>query len=670
MDLASLKKYKAKFGKENDQNIFEHNQDLFNILNQIKPIYDINDGLYKDIEKCCFYHDTGKVTNEYQNDGGTNNRRKVRHEILSASYKDLTKKQRIAILLHHKGIKKISQRFTENKEDYYKFKNEFEEKLGIETVDLIHTLRKIRYPDSCDMLKDLDLILLKGYLQLCDHTASAGVKQIDKNLNTYEKFQFPSYNSIQKKIREDGKKRDIIIQAMTGLGKSATSMFWSDNVQNLDKSRRIYYILPFTASINSMYKEFKSKGISTGMLHSKAEYFLSKELEDIKNVKNTYSLFKKSIKQVTVCTIFQIVKVFFGSKNFEMLLSQLKNSIFIIDEIHCFQIKELVMILETLKYLKKNFDINVCVMSASIPTCLLNFIKEQLDIEEDCLITADKEDLIIRHKLQYYNAEIIDCLDKIKRDLNNGKQVLICVNSVQLSQKLYDIFQNMYDVKLIHGKFNARDREEIEKDLKGCQLLIGTQSIEVSLNISYDVMYTEVAPLDALLQRFGRVNRKGEKGIAEIHIFKDTSNVYDQGIIERTIKSLEKIIQNDDSQILEEKVNYYLDKVYTEFDIDEYKSTASIFNEIIDDIRCGVYDKNNNELESNFGVTVLPISLKIEYMEYLEQKKYLEANSLLVNVTRKTKDMYFDEKLNAVICNYKYTKEKGLEMYNFDDGLQ
>ncbi|WP_417281332.1 hypothetical protein, partial [Clostridioides difficile] len=41
-------------------------------------------------------------------------------------------------------------------------------------------------------------------------------------------------------------------------------------------------------------------------------------------------------------------------------------------------------------------------------------------------------------------------------------------------------------------------------------LLIGTQSIEVSLDISYDVPHTELAPLDSLLHRFGRVNRRGD----------------------------------------------------------------------------------------------------------------------------------------------------------------
>ena len=42
---------------------------------------------------------------------------------------------------------------------------------------------------------------------------------------------------------------------------------------------------------------------------------------------------------------------------------------------------------------------------------------------------------------------------------------------------------------------------------KAC-IVVATQVVEVSLDISFDLMITETAPLDALIQRFGRVNRK------------------------------------------------------------------------------------------------------------------------------------------------------------------
>jgi CRISPR-associated endonuclease/helicase Cas3 len=73
---------------------------------------------------------------------------------------------------------------------------------------------------------------------------------------------------------------------------------------------------------------------------------------------------------------------------------------------------------------------------------------------------------------------------------------------------------------LLHSRFKRGDRakrerrltEEFDKDTTpGPCLVVSTQVVEVSLDISFDRMVTEAAPLDALIQRFGRVNRRRTK---------------------------------------------------------------------------------------------------------------------------------------------------------------
>ena len=67
---------------------------------------------------------------------------------------------------------------------------------------------------------------------------------------------------------------------------------------------------------------------------------------------------------------------------------------------------------------------------------------------------------------------------------------------------------------LIHSRFKRGRRAELEQKLKehfntmseAC-IVVSTQVVEVSLDISFDVMITECAPIDAMIQRFGRINR-------------------------------------------------------------------------------------------------------------------------------------------------------------------
>ena len=655
-----LKKYKAKL---DEISIYEHNKGLEVIINQIIDIYNISKDTESKLKRVAKYHDVGKVVASFQ-DNIDSTKRTVRHEILSASIRGLTTEERLAIITHHKSIEVIAGALGN---EYYESEMlELSKKLDIEVEDIRPFIKSIARSRNKDIY-NLDNILLKGYLQYADHLASAGVEHIDIGLNSINEFTLPSgavYNSIQNQVMALKNNEDILIMAMTGLGKTATSLYWSDNVQNANNSKRIYYILPYTASINELYKNFKEKDISVSMLHSKAQYFLNKISDEDEDIKNLYQIYKKSVKQVNICTIFQLVKAMFSCKRFEMLLAQLKNSIFIIDEIHCFDVRQLCYILEFLAWLKKNLDINICIMSASIPTCLQQLIQEKLNI--NTVIKADTRDLITRHKLFRRNKNILDDIDKIEEDLKKGKQVLVCVNSVNLAQQLYRILIK-YSPKLIHGRFNTRDREKAEQGIKNQYLLIGTQSIEVSLDISYDVLYTEIAPLDSLLQRFGRVNRKGEKKLlGEIYIYDDTSNIYDEGIIRRTDLVIDEINKNDDSIVDESKVQYYLDKVYLEIDMETYNKHKKALDSIINNMRLGVVNKSASEdMFNNDSISVLPHSLLDEYKKYINNREYLEASSLLVSISVKrytfNRDMFYkDEEYDIYVTMYEYNSELGL----------
>lgn len=653
MDITKLKQYSAK---SDGTTIYEHSNDLINILGQLRIIHDISD--IKSLEKCAMLHDIGKCIDDFQNNIESTYR-KLRHEYLSASYSELTTNERLAILLHHKNLEYFKSAI--HSEYYNPFLQEMREKLDTEFCNIeqfVGDMNKIK--KSKKILHDKELMLKLGYLKLSDHIASANIKVIDKGFSAKDTFNFKEYKSIQEEVLAIKTIEDIIIQAPTGCGKTETSLLWSDKLQNEDKSRRVFYLLPYTASINSLYKRLKSKDISVGVLHSKVRSLLLRE-EDIDDIEEEIQLFQKNTKQITICTIYQILKVVFSAKNWEMMLAQFKNSIFIVDEVHSFAIENFALLMETLRWLKEDFDINICVMSASIPTTVLNVMKDSLGIDK--VIKAEQKDYLVRHKIHHKDKTIFDDLDCITEQIILGKKVLICVNNVATAQEIYEILGKMFDSKqitLIHGKFNARDRSIIEKNIDNNHILIGTQAIEVSLDIDYDIIFTEIAPFDALLQRFGRGNRRGLKGICDISIYNQIRvGVYDEKLIESTLNVIHEIEDADNGIVYEEKTIGYLDKVYAHFQQEIYNKFKNELKYLIDNLHVGSINKHvNEELIGEETVRVLPIQLLDEYLDLIQNKKFIESNELFVN-TYMDKTIEYKEAYEIYVSKYIYD-DRGL----------
>lgn len=95
---------------------------------------------------------------------------------------------------------------------------------------------------------------------------------------------------------------------------------------------------------------------------------------------------------------------------------------------------------------------------------------------------------------------------------------------------------------------------------------VTTQLVEASLDIDFDVLYSEMASLDSLFQRLGRCNRRGEKTIdvTNVHILtKDVSgvgSVYDQDIYQRSLD----LLSEQSGVLMETKKHAMIQRLYDE----------------------------------------------------------------------------------------------------------
>jgi len=654
MNINLLKKYKAKPG---EKTIYEHNEDLLNILNQLNFKGDI----YKTMEKVILYHDIGKVVDSFQYNIESRHR-EIRHELLSASVKDLTDIERFAILTHHKSLAKVREGFKLYKDVYLKEIQEVEDKLGIEMIDIQKNVNG--YVRNIDFLTDIKTFMIKGTLNYCDHLGSSNIKNIYNGFNAKEIFMFPKYTSVQKKSAKSSE--DMIIISPTGSGKTEASLLWAGNIDK-NKDRKIFYILPYTASITAMYKRLNKEGIKTGMLHGKVNYFLHKQ-DNIVNTREEYQKYKYFTNQITISTIHQVFKAIFNCKFNEMLLSVYYNSTFVIDEIHCYDEKQLALILGTLKFLKDKYKISICIMSASIPSKLFELIKGELGINRIIKSTKTDNNKIRRHRVKYKDQYIHSDIELIKKCIKRGERALIVVNTVKQSQEMYRMISklvNKEDISLLHSGFCTRDRDRVEGELSNKKVLIGTQTIEVSLDIDYDVMFTEISPIDSQIQRWGRINRKrvsSLKGRKMIYIYNTKSHIYDKNIIDRT-----RNILIDVDYINENDTQGYLDEVYKEDFVDYYEHKVTM-DAILDNCKAGDWS-GNDECNNFTNVNVIPESLLQEYEKYVDEKRFYDANSLFVSISEgkyatAVRENAIDIEKNVIYCDY--NSEVGLKIGEYN----
>jgi CRISPR-associated endonuclease/helicase Cas3 len=120
------------------------------------------------------------------------------------------------------------------------------------------------------------------------------------------------------------------------------------------------------------------------------------------------------------------------------------------------------------------------------------------------------------------NGMITEALDNILNK-NKDKQILIVANRIDTAQKLAGLLKERPKfATLIHSRFMVKDREEKEKTVcesfgkdkskRKSGIIVSTQVCEVGLDISCDILITECASADALMQRAGRTARWGGNG--------------------------------------------------------------------------------------------------------------------------------------------------------------
>lgn len=556
-------------------------------------------------------HDIGKAHSFFQEKlfGKTNKSQTFRHEITSLFFLSAFPREQWNELIemvaaHHKSvIKDIGEKGLldlEENDDYEDFHLGKWEDWSTEAIYILNDLgikcrfisRKEAYQnleyciDYCEKtIKQKGYLTWRGLLMGADYFASS---LIDKTGNAIERsFKVPNLNFYNRQhelyplsFKEaTSEKKHTIVVACTGAGKT-------DYLFRRCKGR-VFYTLPFQASINAMFRrvgsdlEKDNPDLDIRVLHSTSIIVKRKQNEETA----LQNLMGSSVK---ILTPHQLSAIALGMKGYEAMLLDLRGCAVILDEVHTYSGVSQALVLKLIEVLK-SLNCNIHIGTATMPSILYKEIKKLLG--DDVLEVS-----LSNEELKQFNRHIIHKIDDfeiaqqlISDSIIENKKVLVVMNTIKEAQQVYEILKERFDdipTLLLHSKFKRGDRNLKEKQLigldesgnstfefntsEGACIVVSTQIVEVSLDISFDVMITATAPLDAMIQRFGRVNRKRTKEtigkFKNIYVLAPPDNdkdarPYDLEVLNKSYEVL------PDNEVLQEKdLQEKIDEVYTSID--------------------------------------------------------------------------------------------------------
>lgn len=497
-----------------------------------------------------------------------------------------------------------------------------------------------------------------------------------------------------------GTEGNALLIAPTGSGKTQAALLWAaNNVQEKYVAPPVYYVLPYQASLNAMRLRLgRLIGDDKVVLqHSRTLQALYRQLLEREYTPKTakalalreINLGKLHVSPVRILTPYQLLRGAFQLQGHEALWTDCSGGYFILDEIHAYDPHRLGMILALLRHIIQDLSGKVLVMSATLPTIFQNLFEELFDCRQVVRASPSTYREFQRHRLYLKQGELVDeqVIREIAQKVKAGLSVLVVATTVSRAQQIYDALGKLLPsvpLELLHGRFCSRDRFAKEQKLlkkaatgqKKTEpyILVATQVVEVSLDVDFDVLYSDPAPLEALLQRFGRVNRgrnHPERDVIVMTGIPEGCPVYDPLLVEQALNVLRKI---DGCLIDESSIQELLDDVYSsEIGLWWDNAVRKAYYDFQSRVLSSLYPfETDDRVEKAFtelfdGEEVLPKSLIPDY-EALMKTDPLLTPELLVPVTlgqfyylfRKKRLQKFNN--NIWVADVAYSSTFGLQL--------
>jgi CRISPR-associated endonuclease/helicase Cas3 len=318
------------------------------------------------------------------------------------------------------------------------------------------------------------------------------------------------------------------LKAGCGTGKTLAAYLWA--AVNYP-TRRMYFCYPTTGTATEGFKDYLFEpegelgGIGAKLFHSRRDVDFEIILatgQDIKSDDADAATRLDSLEAwstpIVACTVDTVLGLVQNNKRGVFAWPALAQSAFVFDEIHAYDDR---LFGALLRFLRDLSGLPALLMTASLPRAreeALRNVVEQLGRPFHPIHGPVELEERPRYRMVPATGE--DPLPLVRETLAAGGKVLWVCNTVNRVMQAADQAGDLAPL-IYHSRFKYEDRVMRHKAVidafdprknPGRALAMCSQVAEMSLDLSADLLATDLASVPALIQRLGRLNRRAEAG--------------------------------------------------------------------------------------------------------------------------------------------------------------
>ncbi|MBF7082173.1 CRISPR-associated helicase Cas3' [Desulfallas sp. Bu1-1] len=369
-----------------------------------------------------------------------------------------------------------------------------------------------------------------GTKELLPPTLQVPGDKVDHYLRSLKSTQLTSWrHRVREKVLQHAENlllgpRVYTLTLPTGAGKTLLGLELAMNIARRENKQAIFYVLPFISIVEQNSKVAKSL-----LPQVQEDHYLAygneeknKDDEEGDTHKKFMALFRYWYEPVVVTTFVKLWEVLYSPRgNDAMSFHRLANSVVILDEPQSVPARLWKGFGETLNFLSHNLNTTFILMTATQPN-----IASGVELAPAAIELPRS-----RYKIHFYRDKgdlqrIITLLDEHGFP---SRSTLVVANTHRAALEIYFLLKNIIpDGEEIfflsswvtpHDRKKIMDRVKEKEENKQLRYLVSTQVVEAGVDLDFELVIRDFAPLDSLIQVAGRCNRHSDINEGQVLVY-------------------------------------------------------------------------------------------------------------------------------------------------------